>query len=65
MNLIKKLYNDAVVQRVFRGVVSIGIAYGLQVVAASTNPVILLAAPVINGIGKWLRDKYSISNVPV
>ena len=65
MNIFKKLYNDPVAQRIFRGVVSIGVAYGLQVVAASTNPTILLIAPVLNGIGKWIRDKYKVANVPV
>jgi hypothetical protein len=65
MNFITKLYNNPIAQRVFRGAVSIGVAYGLQIVAASTNPAILLVAPVLNGIGKWIRDKYAVSNVPV
>lgn len=65
MDILKKLYNHPISKRVFRGAVSVGIAYGLQVVAASTNPLILLAAPVINGIGKWIRDTYNIPNVPV
>jgi hypothetical protein len=62
---VKKLYNDPVVQRIFRGAVGIGIAYGLQIAAASTNPTILLLAPVINGIGKWIRDKYKVPNIPI
>ena len=65
MNFFKKMYNSPTVKRIFRGGVALAVAYGLQVAAASTNPTILLIAPVLNGIGKWIRDKYKVANVPV
>jgi hypothetical protein len=65
MNFFKKLYNSPTVKRIFRGSVALAVAYGLQVAATSTNPTILLLGPAINGIGKWLRDKYKIPNVPI
>ena len=65
MNFFKKMYNSPTVKRIFRGGVALAVAYGLQVAAASTNPTILLLGPIINGVGKWIRDKYGITNVPI
>ena len=65
MNIIKKLYNDPVAQRIFRGAVALGVPLALQYVASSTNPTVLFLAPLINGIGKWIRDNKKWSNVPI
>ena len=54
-----------ILKRVFRAAVSIGIPVAVQYFAASTNPLFLLAAPLLTGIGKWLRDKYAVPFVPV
>jgi len=52
-------------KRVLRSAVSIGIPVAVQYFAASTNPLFLLAAPLLTGIGKWLRDKHQVPYVPV
>lgn len=54
-----------ILKRVFRVAVAIGIPLVAQYLAGSTNPLFLLAAPLLSGIGKWLRDKYLIPYLPI
>jgi hypothetical protein len=63
---MNKLLESPVVKRVFRTVVSVGVPAAIQLVTDSTNPLIMLiVAPALNGLGKWLRDKYQLPNVPI
>lgn len=54
-----------ILKRIFRSAVAVGVPVAIQWITASTNPTIMLLAPVLMGIGKWLRDKYQIPYVPV
>ncbi len=50
-------------------VVGIGIPLIIQYLGLSTNPWIILASPLITAalmaFGKFLRDKFNLSNVPI
>lgn len=54
-----------ILKRVFRVAVAVGVPVAAQYLASSTNPLFLLAAPLLAGIGKYLRDKHQVPYVPV
>ena len=63
--MMSKIMNSPTLKRIFRGVVALGVPAAIQYAGVSANPAVLLIAPALNGLGKWLRDKYNLPNIPV
>lgn len=59
------IMNSPIWKRIFRSAVALAVPVAINAVGLSTNPLILLIAPALNGLGKWLRDKYDLPNVPI
>jgi len=50
-------------KRFGRALVSIGIAGGIAYL--QNDPKMLVFAPVLQAIGKWLREKYGLNYIPI
>ena len=51
--------------RVGRVAIAAGLPYLLTWVAGHPNPKIALLGPIINGVGKYLRDQYGWNWLPI
>jgi len=52
-------------KRFGRGVVAIAVPLAVQYFQNSTDPTIMLIAPVLLALGKGLRDKWGLSWIPI
>ena len=53
----------AALKRLGRGIVSLGISAGVSYL--TKQPMFIALTPVLNMFAKWLRDKFSLQNIPL